>query len=290
MRRTKGEILLGIAYLSPALALLLAFTVLPMAYALGLSLTSWDGLSPAKEFVGAANYLEALRSPDFWRSLWITLRYTLGFGLGSMAAGLGAALMLNREMLGRDFFRALFFLPVVTSTIAIAVAWRYLFDPAAGYVNRALRVILDQAGPRWLNDPGLALPVMMFIGAWKRFGFNMVVYLAALQSISPELYESADLDGAGAGRRLRSITLPLLAGTTGMLATMSVIEAFLAFDQVYVMTNGGPLGATEVIGLQLYKAAFSYHRAGYGSALAWLVFVIALAFSIAQRALSREKA
>src|SRR5581483_10930739 len=192
---------------------------------------------------GLGNYKALLQSPAFWNSIRVTLFYMIGVTMLGIAAGLVIALVLEKGMRALPFYRALFFMPVITSTVAAAVVWEYLFDPTSGYVNISLRA-LHIIPPNWLSDPFWALPAIILVGAWKRLGFNMVLYLAGLANIPNHLYEAASVDGATGWSRFRFITLPLLTPITLLLVIMSIIDSFLVFDQVFVMTNGGPLSST----------------------------------------------
>ena len=200
--------------------------------------------------------------------------------------GLGIAVLLNQQITGRSFYRVLYFLPVITPTVAAGVVWKYLFDPTQGVVNRLLS-LFGISGPSWLNDPSWALVSIIVVGTWKRVGFNMVVYLAALQSIPRMYYEAAAIDGANAWNIFHRITVPLLTPTTLFLIITSLIEGFQVFDLVYVMTAGGPLKSTDVLGYYLYRHAFRYHRLGYASAVAYFMFLLVFVITVLQFRLVR---
>ncbi len=267
--------------LLPAAIIFGVFNIFPIIYSGYLSLLEWDGLSAARLFVGPANYVALLRSGELWNSLGATLYYMLGSTILGLAAGLLVALALNRGLCARSFYRTVYFIPVITSAVAAAVVWRYLFDPGSGLVNVSLRS-LGLPAPGWTSSPLWAMPAVILVGVWKRLGFNMVIYLAGLQSIPREYYEAARADGAGNWGLFRHVTWPLLAPITALLAIMSVIDSFMVFDQVFVMTRGGPMGATEVIGLLLYRYGFSYFQVGRASALGWLVFAAIAAITLMQ--------
>jgi multiple sugar transport system permease protein len=252
-----------------------------MAYAVWLSLHQWDGLSVERPFIGLENYTTLLREPEFWNSVQITVVYTVGVTVLSLVGGLLLALALNTRLHGRSIYRAVFFTPVVTAMVAAAVVWNLLFDQASGFINVSLRG-LGIAGPGWLTDPHWALPSLILVGAWKRIGFNMVIYLAGLQTIPMVYREAAMIDGAGALRIFRSITWPLLTPITVLLVIMSVIEAFQAFDQVFIMTAGGPLGSTEVLPLYLYTQGFHLFHLGYAAAVGWVIFAVVFIATIFQ--------
>lgn len=267
--------------IAPALLVLGIFNLYPILYSGYLSLLKWDGFGAEKQFIGLGNYVTLLQSPAFWNSIRVTLFYMLGVTILGIAAGLAIALVLEKGMRALPFYRALFFMPVITSTVAAAVVWEYLFDPTSGYVNISLRA-LHLIPPNWLSDPVWALPAIILVGAWKRVGFNMVLYLAGLANIPNHLYEAASVDGATGWSRFRFITLPLLTPVTLLLVIMSIIDSFLVFDQVFVMTNGGPLSSTDVIGFFLYVQAFRYGNVGFASAIAWVMFALIFAITVLQ--------
>jgi len=184
-------------------------------------------------------------------------------------------MLLNSGIRGQNIYRMIYFLPVVTSTVAAAVVWRYLMTPGIGYADVFLRNVgLTPPSPTWLRNPTWALRIVILVGLWKRLGFNIVVFLAGLQNIPKDYYEAATVDGAGVWARFRHMTIPLIAPITLMLVIMSLIDAFLIFDVVYVMTEGGPVGTTEVVGFLLYRQAFHYFNLGTASAMGWVIFAI----------------
>jgi multiple sugar transport system permease protein len=273
-------------FLLPTIVVLGTFNFYPALYSLYLSLFEWNGLSPTREFVGLANYARLLASGEFWNSLRVTLLYAGGVTLLALALGLGVAVLLNQPIRGQTLYRVLYFLPVITPTVASGVVWKYLFDPIQGVVNRSLGGV-GITGPSWLSDPSWALAAVVVVGVWKRVGFNMVVYLAALQGIPKTYYEAAQLDGAGPGQQFRHITLPLLAPTTFFLVVTALIDAFQVFDLVYVMTSGGPLGGTDVLGYYLYRQGFRYSELGFASAVAYVMFALIFMVTLMQFRLTR---
>ncbi|RKX77676.1 MAG: sugar ABC transporter permease [Spirochaetes bacterium] len=268
--------------LLPSIIIFGLFNIFPVLYSGYLGLNRWDGLKRTIEFIGIQNYRDIIKSIEFWNSMKVTFYYMVGITFFGIAAGLIIALLLNRKFPGQTIFRTIYFTPVITSTIAAAIVWKYLFDPGSGYINTFLR-FFRVPGPGWLTSPTWAMPVIITMGVWKRLGFNMVIYLAGLQSISPEYYEVAQVDGAGSIVRFFRITLPLISPITGMLVIMSVIDSFLVFDQIFVMTNGGPLHSTDVIGLLLYRNAFRYFKLGYSSAIGMIIFMVIFIITFLQR-------
>jgi multiple sugar transport system permease protein len=279
----QGDISTAIIALTPAAILFLVFNLYPLFFSGYLSLLEWDGFSPDRQFVGFNHYTTFLQSSEFTNSLKVTVIYTVGVTVFSIALGLVLAVLLNSGIRGQTLYRVLFFLPVVTSTIAVAIVWRYLMTPYTGYVDIFLRDVgVTPPKPTWLRNPDWALRVIMVVGIWKRLGFNIVIYLAGLQGIPAVYYEAARVDGAGALRCFWNITVPLIAPITLLLVIMSIIDSFLIFDVVYVMTSGGPLHTTEVIGLLLYNQAFRYFNMGQASAIAWVIFAIVFAITMVQ--------
>lgn len=285
-RSRTGQAWTAAVCLAPPLLIFGVFNIYPVLYAAWLSLLRWDGLSAGKAFVGLGNYRELLADPGFWNSVRVTFLYTAGVTVLGLAAGLAVALALNRPLFGRTFYRAVYFTPVLTATVAAGVVWGLLFDPVSGMVNLGLRS-LGLTGPRWASDPAWALPAVIIVGVWKRLGFNMVIYLAGLQSIPPEYHEAAQVDGAGSWHRFRHITWPLLTPSTVLLTIMSVIDAFQAFDHIFVMTQGGPLGATDVLPLYLYRQGFRLFHLGYAAAVGWVIFLVVFAATLVQWRISR---
>ena len=284
-RNRLGDLSAAVICLTPALLILGVFSLYPIVASGYLSLVSWDGLSAARPFVGWDNYRRLWETGELPNSIRVTLTYSAAVTAGSMVVGLAVALLLNVAVRGLALYRVIFFLPVITATVAVAVVWKLLLDPSSGYVNVVLRGLGVEA-PNWLRDPHWALIAVVLVGVWKRIGFTMVIYLAALQSVPRELQEAAEVDGATPFRVFLNITLPLLAPTTLLLGIMGVIDAFLVFDQIYILTNGGPIGSTEVLGLLLYRQAFSYLDLGTASAVGWIMFALLASTSLIQWRLS----
>lgn len=271
----------ALVFLLPAVVILGTFNVYPALYSLYLSFYKWNGYAPQRDYVGVGNYARLFGSPEFWNSLKVTLLYAGGLTLSALALGLLFAVLLNLPIRARALYRVLYFLPVITPTVAAGVVWKYLFDPSQGAVNTLLGGV-GVKGPDWLVDPAWALVAVILVGVWKRVGFNAVVYLAALQSVPRSYYEAAQIDGASAWQQLRFVTVPLLAPTTFFLVVTSLIEAFQVFDLVYVMTAGGPLGATDVFGFYLYREGFKYSQLGLASAIAYVMFALIFLATVVQ--------
>ena len=269
-----------LAFLLPSAVPLALFVIGPMIGAAWVSLTEWNLLSPA-EFVGFANYAQLLADPETADVFLHTLYYIVGYLPLVYIGGLALALALNTALKGRSFLRGIYFLPVVTSWIVVALVWRWLLNPSTGVVNTVLSWIgID--GPGWWTDPVWAMPSIILASAWKDLGFVMVILLAGLQAIDPDLIDAARVDGAGWWRRLFSVVLPLLSPSTFFVIVISLINGFQVFDQVYAMTGGGPGGSTQVVVQQIYDLTFRYGAAGEASALSWMLFAVILGVTVVQ--------
>ncbi|MGW5192638.1 carbohydrate ABC transporter permease [Kribbella sp. NPDC004138] len=267
-------------FLLPSAIPLLAFTLVPMVSSLWVSLHKWNLISPM-QWVGLDNYSNLLTDPMTRRVFLHTLIYVAGYLPLVYAGGLGLALVLNQRLRGRAFLRATYFLPVVTSWVVVALVWKWLLNPANGLVNEVLG-FFGVPGPGWWTDPQWALPAVILSSAWKDLGFVMVILLAGLQAIPSDVYEAALVDGASGWQRFWRITLPLLSPSTFFVVVISLINGFQVFDQVYVMTGGGPSGSSQVVVGHIYDLTFRYGRAGEASALSWILFAVILVITVVQ--------
>ena len=281
-------------FLGPALGLLGVFFVLPILAGLLLSFTDFDiyaiGSPRTARFVGLRNFQQLLTGEEFWQALRNTLYFVLVGGPLTVAVSLSAALLLNQPRLRlRGLFRTIYFAPVVTTLVAVAIVWRYLYHPHYGLFNYLLGLV--GLGPvDWLGDPAWAMPAIILLAVWKGFGYNMLIFVAGLQSIPEELYEAAAVDGAGARRRFFDITLPGLAPVFLFVAVTTMIGFFQLFAEPYIMTQGGPLGATRSLVLLMYEEGFRWWRLGMASAIAVLLLLITLVATLIQLRLgSRDR-
>ncbi len=282
----------GWAFLTPALLLITVFFFLPVIAALLLSFTDFDiyalGDLNRLRFIGFNNYQQLLQSPLFWTALANTFYFVMIGGPLSVAVSLSAALLVNSRLTRfPSLFRTLFFLPVVTTLVAVAVVWRYLYHPRYGLINYGLS-LLGVEPIDWLGDPHWAMPALILMAIWKNFGFNMIIFIAGMQNIPVTLYEAAQIDGAGAWRQFRYITLPLLGPTFLLVALMTVIGYFQVFAEPYVMTQGGPANSTVSIVLLMYEEGFRWWNMGYASAIAFMLFALILAATALQLRLRRN--
>jgi multiple sugar transport system permease protein len=278
-RRTRYALTV-LAFLLPSALPLALFVIGPMIGAAWVSLTEWNLLSAA-EFVGLDNYARLIADPETADVFLHTVYYIAGYLPLVYIGGLALALALNTALKGRSFLRGIYFLPVVTSWIVVALVWRWLLNPSTGVVNTVLAWFgID--GPGWWTDPVWAMPSIILASAWKDLGFVMVILLAGLQAIDPDLIDAARVDGAGWWRRLFGVVLPLLSPSTFFVIVISLINGFQVFDQVYAMTGGGPGGSTQVVVQQIYDLTFRYGAAGEASALSWMLFAVILGVTVVQ--------
>ena len=278
--RARAEARAAWVFLTPAIGLIALFFAVPVVLGLVLSLTDFDiyaiGDPSSARFVWLANYTRALSNPLFWKALGNTFYFVLASAPLSVAVSLVAALMVSSRLTRfQSVFRSIFFVPVVTTMVAVAIVWRYLYHPQYGLLNWVLGGI--GAKPiDWLGDPHWAMPAIILLAVWKNFGYNMLIFIAGLQSIPEELYEAAQLDGASGWERFVHITLPGLGPTLLFIAVMTMLGQFQLFTEPYVMTQGGPLKSTTTLVLLMYEEGFRWWRMGMSAALAFILFVIML--------------
>ncbi len=267
-------------FLAPSALHLLVFTLGPLVFTAWLSLHRWDLLDVGRPFVGFANYAELARDPLFWNALRNTALYALYVPV-TMALALGAAVLLNQPIRGVRILRAMVFLPAIVSYVAIAMVWQWIYHADYGLLNHVVR-LLGGAGTDWLGNPATALPALMVVSVWVQVGYQMVVYLAGLQGVPPQLLEAAALEGAGRWTRFWQVTFPLLRPVSLYLLVTGIIWSFQVFALVYVMTEGGPARATDVLVFQIYQNAWEFRRMGYASAMSWVLFALLIGLTALQ--------
>lgn len=275
----------GWLFVSPHAVVFCLFTAFPVIFALIVSLHKWNLVLPM-QFTGLENYLTAFQDPEFWHSMKVTTIYVVGTVPTTIALALIVAVLLNRQFIGQSYCRMMIYLPVVTSTVSVAIIWMYLFEPTEnGLVNRMLATWgVDKQ--TWLADPDLAMPVLIVLGIWKNLGFSTVILLAGLQGVSRMYYEAAEIDGTSKLRQFWNITVPLVSPTTFFLFILNTINSFKVFGPVFVMTRSGPFdpqagqNATNVIAYNIYLNAFKYLRMGYASSLACIFLIVILLLTI----------
>jgi multiple sugar transport system permease protein len=281
-----------IVFLAPALGSIAVFLFVPVLAAFILSFTDFDiyalgNLSVAR-FVGLRNYTRLFEDPLFWQVVKNTLYFLIVGGPLSIAVSLGTALLLNARIVRlKALFRFVYFAPVVTTLVAVAVVWRFIYHPRFGLMNYLLSVVginpID-----WLGDPSWAMPALILLAVWKNFGYNMIIFIAGLQNIPNSLYEAASIDGAGPWQQFREITLPMLAPTTLFITVMTMIGYFQLFAEPYVMTQGGPLNRTLSIVLLMYQEGFRWWNMGYSAAVAFILFLFILTGTLIQTLLQKR--
>ena len=272
-------------FLLPAAGGILLFSILPIIQAFRISFFDYSLLNPEQVFIGFSNDDRAWTDPVFRVALTNTGFYTVLLVTIQTAAALVLALLLKQQVRGLAFFRSSIFLPVITSLVVISTVWKLMFN-SQGFINSFLQTVGLDAQP-FLASPGQALLSLVFMGAWKEVGFYMLIFLAGLQAIPIELYESAEIDGATKARRFVSITLPLLRRATVFVVVVGTISAFKVFTPVYLMTDGGPADSTTVIVFYIFRTAFRYFQMGYASAMSFILLGIVLILTVVQFRLLR---
>jgi multiple sugar transport system permease protein len=258
-------------------------TVFPVFFSFYLSFHEWNVLEPEKPFVGMENYTRLLSDRRVHQAIWNTVYYTVVSVPLTLFCGLMVALLLNNQIRGRGLFRAMYYLPGVTSAVAVAVVWKWIFNGDFGLINYYLiQMGVINEPIRWLTDPNLAMPSVIIVSIWGGVGGCMIIYLAALQALPEEIYDAAKVDGATPIRTLFSITIPLLGPATFFLLITSIIGAFQQFGLPYLLTSGGPVGRTTTIAYYLYTSAFKNFEMGYAAAMSYVLFAMIFVFTLLQ--------
>jgi len=265
-------------FLAPALSAIFIFFFIPVIAAFIISLTDFDiyalGDYSTVRFIGLSNYLELFDDPLFWTALKNTFYYVIAASPLSIAVSLGAAILLNSKLIKlKGIFRLSYFIPVVTTLVAVAIVWRFIYHPRFGIMNYFLSWF-DINPVDWLGDPVWAMPAIILMSVWKNFGYNMIIFIAGLQNIPEDLYEAADMEGANGLQKFRSITLPMLAPTTLFVSIITMIGFFQLFAEPYIMTQGGPLNSTLSIVQYMYQEGFRWWNMGYSASIAFVLFFI----------------
>ncbi len=270
----------GYLLIAPALVFVFSFVLLPVIGGFGISLTSWDLLSPM-EFVGLANYQKMVLDPIAQKTLVNTFYYTFVSVPIGIALSLLLAVLLNQKLRGLSLFRTVYYLPVISSTVAVGVIFTWVLDPSYGLLNQALGLFGIDPIP-WLTSPTWAMPAVILVTIWRSLGFNMIILLAALQDVPPELHDAATIDGAGAWQKFWRVVVPLITPAIFFVTITGFIGSFQAFDLVYNMTQGGPARSTYLIGYFIWQQAFDYLNMGYGAAVAFVLFFLILLVTLVQ--------
>lgn len=278
---TQRNRLIAYAFLLPNLIGFLVFTLIPIITAFGLSFMKWDFANPPV-WVGFKNFIKFFNDEGFQISLWNTFYYTLVSVPATIVIALFLAILLHQKLKGIKFFRTIYFFPYISSMIAVTAVWNMLLNPTMGPVNGVLKLIGVQHPPGWTSSVAWAMPAVILVSIWKQVGYYMIIYLAGLQNIPEPLYEAAIIDGANAWQKFRYVTLPMLTPATFLVSLLLIIGSFKVFDQILMMTNGGPGRATNVLVYYIYNQAFLYFKFGYASAVALALFIIVLVFTLIQ--------
>jgi multiple sugar transport system permease protein len=281
MRRKRGVI--AFLFLLPFLLKFAVFMVIPVVSAFFLGFTRYDVLSPA-QWVGLSNYVNIFTRAEaasslFWTSVVNTVYFATGEVFLEMITGLALALLVNSRIKLKNFFRAAYYMPVVTAMVAVSMLWLWLYQPQIGLLNSLLKAV-GLPPQKWLTDPNQAMPSVILMAVWKGVGWSMIIYLAGLQGIPESLYEAGRIDGTNRWQSFRHITLPLLAPVTLFVVVISFISALQVFSQIFVMTQGGPLNRTTTVTYQIWLNAFRFYRMGFASAQSILLFFVILVISI----------
>ncbi len=279
--------LVAYSFIAPNFIGFALFTLVPMFFAFILAFVKWDGANPMK-FSGLDNFTRLIKDTTFHKALWNTIVYTIGVVPFTMIVALALAILLNQKIIGRNFMRTVFFFPYVASLVAVAAVWNFIFSPTMGPVNNILHTLTGiplEDLPRWAADKQWAMFTVILFTVWKNMGYYMVIYLAGLQGINPELYEAAELDGAGAWSRFRNVTVPQLAPTSFFVLMILVINSFKVYDifiNLFAGADNQLNDATRVMVYQIYNTAFRSLDYGYASAMAIVLFLLVLGITIVQ--------
>ncbi|HZO88628.1 MAG TPA: sugar ABC transporter permease [Chthonomonadaceae bacterium] len=274
----------GWLFVLPSFAHLAVFVLFPILFAFYLSLHKWDVLKHNKPFVGLANYVHLLHDPLFWNALWNSTYYAVVSVPLGMAVALAVAILVHQRLRGVAFFRTLYYLPAVSSAVALSMVWTFIYLPEHGLISWTLNALglHDWAQIDWLQSTVWAMPALIFMSIWTGLGPRMVLFLAGLAGIPEALYEAAAVDGAGRWAAFRHITLPMLLPTTFFILITSSISAFQVFTPIYMMTQGGPVRHTDVVGYHIYNQAWRQFHMGMASAQSYVLFLVILAVTIVQ--------
>ncbi len=278
----RNENLAGFAFLSLNLIGYILFKLIPIVIAFFLSFSEWNFISGIKgiKFIGVENYLQLFRDPIFITSFINTIIYAVSMVPVSIFLALILGSVLNKHVFGKGILRLAFYMPYISSMVAVSMVWMLLYLPSYGPINTFLNAVGIENPPRWLNASSTSLLSIIIVGVWQSLGYNIIIVLAGLQGISPSLYESADIDGANTVQKFFRITIPSLTNTLFFLVMISFIRSFQMFTPVQVMTQGGPGNSSSVLVYYIYKLAFHFSNIGYATAVSWVLFILVFVFTI----------
>lgn len=286
-RLQRGENVKALLFTLPAFIPLTMFWFGPLAYLIYLSFMEWDFMNPDKLFVGFDNYANLLNNPAFYQSIRVTVLFCIGSVIPTVIIGLSLALLLNRKMKGGALYRTFMFSPWVTPTVAVSIVWSWIYEPEVGLMNSLLGTF-GIHGITWLSDPQWALVGVLLVTIWKSAGWAMIFYLVAIRNVPSDLLEAAELDGANSWRKFLHVTVPLISPTTFFLIVVQLIQALQAYDQINVLTQGGPAGSTRTILYFYYQAAFESFKIGEASSVAIMLIIGCVLLSVVSFAVGRR--
>ena len=263
-------------FILPAIVGTLVFIIIPVICSFGLSFVKWDLVNPM-EFVGFSNYKEIFTEPLFYKIFLNTIVFAVSTSVFGVIIPLVLAVILNSKIRGAEFYKTAYFLPFITPMIVIGVVWQWIFDPNIGILNNFLHLHIN-----WLYDAKFAMPALIIVSVWKLIGYNMIIFLSSLTTISQSLFEAAKIDGASPIQTFKNVTVPLLWPTIFFVVIITAISSFQIFDLIFLMTQGGPLDSTNVLVYAIYKNAFEYFNVGKASAIAYVLFVVILVLTLIQ--------
>ncbi|MDT8719063.1 sugar ABC transporter permease [Clostridium sp. 19966] len=280
-RLKKSQGLIALMFILPGLIPLAFFWIWPMLYSTYLSFTDWDFMSPEYKIVGLSNYTSLFKSKEFYSVLGNTAYFTIGTLIPTIIGGFLLALLLNKKLKGMGIFRTIIFSPWVTPTVAVSIVWSWIFEPRVGLANYILQLV-HLPKLQWAESSQWAMVVILVVTVWKGIGWTMVFYLEALQKVPEELYEAGYIDGATSWKKIKNITIPLISPTTFFLVIITIINSLQAYDQIQVITQGGPAGSTRTILYMYYQAAFENFNMGQATAVATVLVIITALLSFIQ--------
>jgi len=266
----------AVIFILPAVLGTLIFIIIPVICSFGLSFTKWDLLNPIN-FVGLENYKQLLKDSVFWQILLNTIVFAVSTSIFGVIIPLILASIINSKIRGSEFFKTAYFLPFITPMVVIGIVWGWIFDPNIGLLNQLLHIHIN-----WLYDTRFAMPALITVSVWKLIGYNMIIFLSTLSTISNSLFEAAKIDGANSFQIFKNITIPVLSPTIFFVVIITTISSFQVFDLIYLMTQGGPFNSTNVLVYSIYQNAFEYFNVGKASAIAYILFAIILVLTLIQ--------
>lgn len=276
------ETLIAYSFIAPNFIGFAVFTLIPVVFAIVLAFMKWDGVN-AMQFIGLENFTRLFSDKNFIEAFWHTIVYVVCNVPLTIVCSLALAMLLNSKVFGRNFYRTVSFFPYVASLVAVAAVWNFLFNPSMGPVNQLLASLGVENLPKWAAGKDTAMLTVILFSVWKNMGYYMVIFLAGLQGVNPELYEAASLDGANKWQQFRNVTVPQLAPTTFFVTIMVVIQSFKVYNEVYMITQGGPGTSTLVLVYQIYNEAFvGTPEYGYASAISMVLFIMVLIVTLIQ--------